>query len=327
MLWDVDKRLAYPLSVLTQTWLFFKYAFLWLFPNPAWMSIDMREPFARSLLSPYLAAGACFVVWGVGATWLLLKRGANGLVGFALLFPWLMFFTEFSSVRIQESFVLYRSYLWALGALCLLPVLVAQVNARLAAFVLSVVAFAMIPISMERLIVLSQPVFVWDDAEKLIKGRTDLPGAYRIYYNRGTILTDLGNVDQAIEDFKKAISLQANFSEAYGNLGKAYTNKSDWKSAAAAFAMANEVAQKNGKTYLVARGNLALAYSKLEDWPNSAAEFGKAIDLATSEHSPLLPTYAIGRAQAYEKLGDLQKSQADYKLACDLAKKGCDKLK
>jgi len=39
----------YLLSILTQSWLFFKYLALWLLPNPAWMSVDMREPFAMSL--------------------------------------------------------------------------------------------------------------------------------------------------------------------------------------------------------------------------------------------------------------------------------------
>ena len=98
-----DAKLAYPLSVITQTWLFFKYVFLWVLPNPAWMAIDMREPFAPALLSPYLIAAACFVAWGVGAVWLLLKRGFLGLAGFGLLFPWLMFMTEFSSVGIPRS--------------------------------------------------------------------------------------------------------------------------------------------------------------------------------------------------------------------------------
>src|SRR5664279_2623383 len=37
------------LSIFTQTGLYFKYLLLWWLPNPAWMSVDMRETFTSSL--------------------------------------------------------------------------------------------------------------------------------------------------------------------------------------------------------------------------------------------------------------------------------------
>jgi len=52
------------LSILTQSWLFFKYLGLWLLPNPAWMSVDMREPFAMSLFSwPHIAGLLAFLAY------------------------------------------------------------------------------------------------------------------------------------------------------------------------------------------------------------------------------------------------------------------------
>jgi tetratricopeptide (TPR) repeat protein len=288
MLGEIDSQLSYPLSVITQSWLFFKYAWLWLFPNPAWMSVDMREPFALSLLSPYLLAAGCFVVWGAGALWLLLQRGQKGLVGFALLFPWLMFFTEFSSVRIQEVFVLYRSYLWAVGAFCLLPVVFSKVNARVASLILATIALAMLPISMERLMTFSHPVLLWDDAEKLVKGRENLPGVYRIYYNRGTDLIKIGELDRGMDDLKHAIALGKDFAEAHCNLGVGYFKKGDWGNAVSSFSTAIEISQKSG--------------------------------------IPPRPRYFYGRAQAFENIGDMQKAQADYQISCQLAHKGCEKL-
>src|SRR5262249_52995028 len=41
----------YPLSVITECWLFFKYLFFWLVPNPAWLSVDLRQKFAAELFS------------------------------------------------------------------------------------------------------------------------------------------------------------------------------------------------------------------------------------------------------------------------------------
>lgn len=288
MLQQFNVELAYPLSVVTQSWLFFKYAWLWLFPDPAWMSVDMREPFAQSLISPYLAASECFVAWGAGGFWLLLKRGRAGMVGFALLFPWLMFLTEFSSVRIQEPFVLYRSYLWAVGSFCLLPVLFFRVNARIAALIVTIIALAMFAISMERLMTFSNPILLWDDAEKLVKGHENVSGASRIYYNRGTEWLKIDFADKAIADLKQAVDLRADFGEAYANLGHAYSKKGEWQ--------------------------------------NSVSAYNKAIEIFMKKGLPPQWKYFYGRATAFEKLGDMQKAQADYRVTCLLANKGCEKL-
>lgn len=287
MLVETDGNLSYPLSIITQSWLFFKYSLLWVFPNPSWMSIDMREPFARSMLSPYLLAFCGFVTWGMAAFWLLQKRGRTGLAGFALLFPWVMFFTEFSAVRIQEVFVLYRSYLWAVGAFCLLPVILSRLNARTASFIMAVIALAMFPVSMERLMTFSHPVLLWDDAAKLVKGRTDLPGVYRIYYNRGTELIKIDMPDPAIADLKQAIALSKDFAEGYGNMGAAYLKKGDWQSA--------------------------------------VASFSKAIEIAHGRNHSSSPRYIYGRAQAYENMGEINNAQDDYRVSCRLANRGCEK--
>lgn len=287
-IWEINSELTYPLSILTQSWLFFKYAALWVFPNPTWMSIDMREPFARSLLSPYLLALAGFAAWGVVAFWLLLKRGRAGLAGFAMLFPWVMFLTELSTVRIQEVFVLYRSYLWAAGAFCLLPVIFTKCNVRMAAGILAVIALAMLPISMERLMTFSHPVLLWDDAEKLVKGHTDMPGAHRIYFNRGTELVKIEKYDLAIADFKQAIALADGYADIYGNMGAAYLRKGDLQ--------------------------------------NAAVSFNTAIDLLHQMDSPPNPHFIYGRALVFEKMGEMQKAQADFKVTCQLAKRGCEKL-
>ncbi|MDP2144260.1 MAG: tetratricopeptide repeat protein [Gallionella sp.] len=285
---DTESNLNYPLSVLTQSWLFFKYAGLWLFPNPAWMSADMREPFAPSLLSSYLLAFVAFLAWGAGAVWLLMKRGRAGLVGLAMLFPWLMFMTELSTVRIQESFVLYRSYLWAVGACCLLPVLLDKLDKKIASVIVAVVALAMFPISMDRLASFGHPLMLWDDAEKLVKDRPDLPGAYRIYYNRGTELIKVDEYDLAIKDLTLAVTLHPDWPFSYNNLGSVYMKKDDWRAAANAFTQAIEIAERK----------------KMGASPR--------------------PYY--GRAMAYEAMGEIGKAREDYRVTCRLANKGCEKL-
>src|SRR5439155_18537206 len=86
---------AHPLalSAMTQSMLFFKYLLLWIVPNVAWMSVDMREPFAEHLFVwPHTIGFVAFVAYPALA-WLLLRkgRGSAALAGFGLLAPWILF--------------------------------------------------------------------------------------------------------------------------------------------------------------------------------------------------------------------------------------------
>lgn len=285
---DIERNLNYPLSVLTQCGLFFKYAALWLLPNPRWMSVDMREPFAASLFSLYTLAFMVFLAWGIVALRMLFKRGRLGLLGFAMLFPWLMFMTELSTVRIQEIFVLYRSYLWVIGACAALPLLLDMFNREIAVVVVAAVALAMVPISMDRLASFAHPLMLWDDAEKLVKGRDDLPGAYRVYYNRGTELVKVDEYDAAIRDFKHAITLKSDWPFIYNNLGAAYVKKKQWVDAVSAFSRAIDIFEERGKGFY--------------------------------------PRSFYGRATAYEALGEIEKAKKDYQISCRAKQIGCEKL-
>ncbi|MDH2915266.1 MAG: hypothetical protein PXX77_00165 [Gallionella sp.] len=288
MLVEAHSDLNYPLSVLTQTWLFFKYIGLWLFPNPNWMSVDMREPFANSLWSGYLAAFFAFLIWGASAFWLLLKRGRLGLLGFALLFPWLMFLPELSTIRIQESFVLYRSYLWAVGACAALPLLLGQLDKRMAGIVVGAIALAMFPISMDRLASFSHPLILWEDAVKLVKEKQELPGVYRIYYNRGTEFIKIDEYDAAIRDLSLSTKLQPDWPFAYNNLGAALLKKHEWAEAVTAFTQAIDISERKRM------GRSAKPY--------------------------------FARAMAYEQMGRADLARGDYELICKNMNKGCEKL-
>ena len=58
---EFDPRLAYPLSVINQGWLFFRYLFAWILPWPGWLSVDLRVPFPQQLLPCRRSVGS----WGL----------------------------------------------------------------------------------------------------------------------------------------------------------------------------------------------------------------------------------------------------------------------
>ncbi|MFA6969842.1 MAG: tetratricopeptide repeat protein [Gallionella sp.] len=213
---------SYMLSILTQSALFFKYLALWLVPNPAWMSVDMREPFAQGVFSVYGLALLAYFLYGLLAIRLLFKRGRAGLIGFALLFPWLMFMTEFTTVRVQESFVLYRSYLWMAGLLVIVPLLFLKMRARPALAALSLISVLMMLLAWDRLTTFSHPLLLWDDAAKLVEGRPYLPGMERIYHNRGISLSKTRLKQEAIADYTTAIRMRPNYGYVYNDRGVMY---------------------------------------------------------------------------------------------------------
>lgn len=184
------------LSGATQLLLFWKYLSLWLIPNPEWMSVDMRVDFPvlwagwgawLGLLFSILAFGGASWVWWRHGRASLLSRLAAPVLYLAVLFS-----VELSVVRIQEPFVLYRSFLWMPGyALILAFLFQAAERSALARgifwwralWIFGVLAcLALYPLAQDRLRSFSSQEALWRDAEAKLP-RPDVAGADRIYYN------------------------------------------------------------------------------------------------------------------------------------------------
>jgi hypothetical protein len=282
-------QMSHLLSVLTQSELFFRYILLWVLPNPLWMSGDMRVPFAQEWLGEYGLAMLAFIAWGITAMWLVFRRGRAGIFGFAMIFPWLLFFTEFAAVRVQESFVLYRSYLWASGMFVGIPVLLMYLDKKLAVVLGLGIAVALVPASLDRLSSFSHPVIFWQDAAQKVQGREHLNGVDRIYYNLGTSRMRAGDFDGAINALAHTIKLNPNSPFPYFNLGGAFEIKKMWKDA-------------------------AIAYTQ-------------AIQFEAPELRGINANSHLGRGRALEAMGRADEAQNDFRLACRMANKGCDRVR
>ncbi|MDD5180649.1 MAG: tetratricopeptide repeat protein [Gallionellaceae bacterium] len=238
------------LSVLTQAGLFFKYLLLWALPNPAWISVDMREPIVASIGEWRGWLGATvFLAYGLMAFRLLLRRGATGLVGFALLYPWLQFWLEFSSIRVQEIFVLYRSYLWLPGMALLIPLLLAKWPGKKTLLVLGLATLLLLPLAWNRLWVFADEYRLWDDAAKLLRSG-EAPLASRIFYNRAHAEANLGKWEAAVIDYEKAIARHFKVEPIMlHDLGVAYFNTGRYQDALVQFDKTIALDPKYAKAY------------------------------------------------------------------------------
>lgn len=255
--------MAHLLSILTQAGLFFKYCLLILVPNPAWMSIDMREPFLMDWHAWQSWSGiVVYLAYGAGALWCLLRGGRISLLGLALLYPWCLYPVEFSSVRVQEIFVLYRSYLWLPGYMLLLPLLVSvlpskkmisddlsgqessvgasparelqkpshaghtpSVNGDSSRLMLigALIALLLVPLAWNRLAVFSDTYRLWDDAVTLLHGEDKL-GSHRTYFNRAQASAEHKDWEAAIADYRKSLAINSSYPEVNVLLGAALVN-------------------------------------------------------------------------------------------------------
>jgi tetratricopeptide (TPR) repeat protein len=263
------------LSIFTQAGLFFKYLFLWLLPNPAWMSVDMREPFIDSWLSwQGLLGTSFFVLYGLFAIRWLFRGGIKGLWGFALLYPWILFLIEFSSIRVQEPFVLYRSYLWMPGLMLIVPLLLLKFPSRRSIVVISCFTLLMLPLAWNRLWVFADNYRLWNDAALLLS-QEDEPGADRIFFNRGQAESKVGRWTEAEKDFQRTVTLSPQLDLLRYEWGIALLNLGRYQEALAQFDVGITLAPERGKQYL----GKGLALMRLHEAIPAQLQFKKACEL------------------------------------------------
>ena len=284
---------ALALSILNQGYLFFRYLLIWLVPNADWMSVDLRVPLALRFSSwPELAGLAGYVVYGGVALRLLLLGGARGLFGFGMIFPWVLFATEFSTVRFQEPFVLYRSYLWMSGLPAALPLLARNCSARLTSALLVILCLALLPLTAERLRTFSSEFALWDDAVK--KQRNDKAyGAARAYVGRGKQHFANGRFRESVSDLSKAIELSPGYSTYYRARAVSLVALAQEEAAAADFQRAIEIAPHDAENYL-GRCYFFIVYSRFNE---EIADCDKAIAL-----DPRNPRARANRKEINERL-------------------------
>jgi tetratricopeptide (TPR) repeat protein len=264
------------LSVLTQAGLYFKYCLLMIVPNPAWMSIDMRETFILSWRDWTSWIGIfAFICYGIFAFICLFRGGRVTLLGIALLYPWLFFITEFSTIRIQEIFVLYRSYLWLPGFMLLLPLLCEVIPDRKIMLAGGVVALLLVPFAWNRMWVFADSYRLWDDAVQLLHGENRL-GSARVYYGRGYYAEiDKKDWARAIEDYKRALEITTAFPSMRVALARVYAKAGRNQEAMVEFDRAIAAYPEYADAYYTK----ALLLSRQHDVEGSRALMKKSCDL------------------------------------------------
>jgi tetratricopeptide (TPR) repeat protein len=298
-------KASYPLSIVNQGYLFFRYLLIWLLPLPGWMSIDLRPAFPAQLFAwPQMAGFLVWLAWPVLAVMLLLRGGRAGLAGFAMIAPWLMALTEVATVRVQEIFVLYRSYLWMVWVPAALPALLAPLRPRWALAALAVAAAALLLPLQDRLATFASDLALWDDAVRKIED-PGAPYVERSYRNRGVAYYKSQRFSEARRDFDRALELEPRSTEAWSLRGSLFMRTSRYERALEDFGRALALAPDDAD--VLGRRCVTLMYLKrldeaLADCERSAKLAPRVLDTRVSLGIVQALRGATGEAERHYRL-------------------------
>jgi tetratricopeptide (TPR) repeat protein len=272
---DVVVEPSLALSAVTQAGLFFKYVGLWLWPDPGGMSIDLRVDFAAGWSAGWIVAKvAAFSAWGVMGAVLLLRRGPLGMAGFGMLYVWVLYFVEFSAVRFQEPYVLYRSYLWGPGIACLVVAALSKLP-RPAVLGAGALACAGLAYSAhDRLVAFSHPLRLWEDAAaKLPDG--PVPWGSRTLYHLGREYLYAGEPEKAIAVTERCARLYPKTVHCVYARGAIHLHQEQYELARKHLLQAIELKPEEGLLY----HRLGLALEGLERLEEAKAAYRQADEL------------------------------------------------
>lgn len=308
---DIGSR-AYELSIANQMKLFFQYGVLWLIPNVGWMSIDLRPPFPLSLGAwPAMAGMLGFGGLAVVSGYLLLRRdGPLRFLGLCISIPLLLFVTEFATVWIQDPFVLYRSYLWAIAIPGLVALLFVGTRPRVLYLIALVISVVLIGLSLERVSSFTSTLTVWSDAiDKLdANAAPNAVGRWRPYLNRGSYYLENDQPQLAYPDFAQAEALGELQGSARFNMG---VSLQLMKRPAEAVDALN-LAEKRGFRHPGLFYQRAQAQAALGRFDATIDDLARAIPLEKDEK--LLRHYHLRRADAAMKARRYDVARDEYQL-------------
>jgi tetratricopeptide (TPR) repeat protein len=302
----------FALSVLNQASQFFYYGLLWAVPYVGWMSIDMRTGFPLTLTAmPQLVGALGYVVVLIGATAAVIRRSdVWGFVGLCLLFPLILFWTEFATVWVQDPMVLYRSYLWAIPVPALVAVLLTGFSPGTLYKAAVLLAVVLAGLAAERVLSLKNDLTVWSDAVAKIdtKAPANVVGRYRAFLNRGAYHLGRFSAEPALEDFRYAAALGEPTGGAWVNMGVAQQLLKQHDQALQSLAKGEAMGFKEGSLYFQ-RGESQYA---LGQFAAAMDSFGTAI--AMPQDAAVIKQARLRRAEAAMQLQRYSAAVADFEV-------------
>lgn len=297
------------LSIINQSTLFFHYLWLWIFPLPKLMAIDMATVFPSQLLSLHSLGFLGYLLFLGFAAYSLCKKHIWTLLGLGLLCPGILFITEFTVVRYHDTFILYRSYLWMFGFYIILPFFLQWVSKKQQVALLAMLAFIFTWVSLDRMQTFQSSIALWADAADKIdyskKEKLSL-NAYRPFASVGGHMAQKGEHEKAIQYYRKAIDVNPHVFNLYNSIGVSLSLNGQKEEAALMLLKAIELNPEHPMAYY----NLGSLYYEKGDVNKAGLYFTKTL-MKKVDHDGA--HYQL--AKVFFAKQDFKKAETHYRLS------------
>ncbi|MBR0566031.1 hypothetical protein J5J83_07880 [Azoarcus sp. L1K30] len=304
---------VYGLSILNQAWLFFRYGALWMIPNVEWMSIDLRPAFPLEFASVPQVFGLPLYLGLLSAATFMMFRFADWrrYAGFAIFTPSVLFATEFATVWIQDPFVLYRSYLWAIGMPFLFALPFVGAKPRTILLIAMIICPLFAGLAFERAHSLSTEFNAWNDAaEKVdLSAAPNAVGRSRAFLNRGNQFVARGMLNVATNDYMIARQLGDSSGTADYHLGGVLLATGKLDDALAAFKRAEAGNDTAGFAHLLLVQKADTLF-RMQRFQEAEAEAERALSMELDRENRIRTLSIHGGASF--RLGNFESALQDY---------------
>jgi tetratricopeptide (TPR) repeat protein len=301
----------YALSIWNQASLFWRYGLTWWIPLPGFMAVDIRPQFPLGFWGVEALGAVAYVLAMFASAVVVVRRSdAWALAALAVLLPGLMFVTEFTTVWIQDPFVLYRSYLWSITLPLLLAIPLAYAQRKVQIICAVAVCLVLAVLSWGRIDSFYNARSLWADAAAKIdtKAPAQAVGRWRPFLNQGADSLDRGDYAEATRLFSSAVNLGEPLGSARMNLGVALQQQKQHQAALDQWAQA----ERQGFTEAALYYHRGESYFAMRNFEQAQNSFSQAL---TKPQAPDVAFFTrVRRAEAAVVQKDFATAIADYKV-------------
>ena len=275
---------------------------------PARLSADYsfdQIPVVRTFADPLVLAGAVIVLGTCVGGFLLLRRWPAA--GFALLAAAVSFALTSNLVLFIGTLLAERLlYMPSVGFCLLLGALVAAAGRRRFGRIAIVASFGLCALASWRTTIRMPD---WHDDLVLYRSAAAVsPRSARIRYNLGNVYLRAGRFPAAEGEYRTALSIYADFTDAIANLGMALLQQGRAREALEFLGRAAERLPRNAEVFV----NLGSAYRAAGDPLQAREQFLRAIEMDPASGSAWnnLGSMALSLGEAPEAVDDLARAVA-----------------
>jgi tetratricopeptide (TPR) repeat protein len=255
--------------VLTEFRVVILYLSLLLYPHPNRLNLDYDFPLSHSLVEPATTLLALMAIVGL-LGWSIGLAKKDRLISFCILWYFGNLAIESSIIGLELVFE-HRTYLPSM-MIILMAVILVDRYLRFKVLKIAIICAITLVFSAwtyERNATWSNAVALWSDVVK------KAPQKVRPHNNLGNALKRQGKIEEAIEEFNRALQINPGYAKAHNNLGTALAAQGKTDAAIKHFGFALYI----DPNYAAAHSNIGVALASRDELEKAIVHFKAALRL------------------------------------------------